>query len=245
MNTQATLETLRQLKLYGMAHHYKSILDLAVQQQPESMHHLIALLADAEAENRNLNRSTRNLRRSKLRYDATIEEVICTPERNLSKEIIIKLSDGSFVKKGQNILIVGKTGCGKSFLACALARLACQQGYQALYLRMNKFIGDLQSAHLDGTLAKKMRVLERANVLVFDDFAMQKLQPDIRLMFLDILEDRYKKGATIVTSQLPVAKWYESIGENPTAADGIMDRLTANAHRIELKGDSLRKKKPL
>jgi len=234
MNTQATLEMLQQLKLYGMAHRYKTILDLAVHQQPESMHQLIALLTDAEADHRNQNRSLRNLRRSKLRYDATIEEVICTPERNLTKETIIRLSDCSFVKKGQNILIVGPTGCGKSFLACALARLACHQGYQVLYLRMNKFISDLHAAKLEGTLAKKMRILERSHILVFDDFGLQKMEPDIRLIFMDILEDRYGKNATIVTSQLPVAKWYETIGENPSAADAILDRLTANAHRIEL-----------
>jgi len=244
MNTQATLEKLQQMKLHGMVHRYKTILDLAAHQQPESMHQLIALLTDAEAEYRNENRSIRNLRRSKLRYDATIEDVICSKERNLTKETIITLSDCSFVKKGHGILIVGPSGSGKSFLACALGRMACQQGYQVLYLRMNKFIRDLQAARLDGTLAKKMRTMERSHILIFDDFGLQKLEPDIRLIFMDILEDRYGKSTTIVTSQLPVAKWYESIGENPSVADGIMDRLTSNAHRIELKGGSLRKRKP-
>lgn len=243
MNTNSTLEKLRQLKLFGMAGQYNAIVELPVHQQPESMHQLIALLSDAEDDYRNQHRSVRQLRRSKLRYDATLEEVICTPERNLHKETIIKLSDCSFVKKGASILISGPTGCGKSFLACALARQACQHGYSALYLRMNKFIRELNAAKLDGTIAQKLRHLEKIHVIVFDDFGLQKLDPDIRLTIMDILEDRYKKGATIVTSQLPVAKWYEAIGENPTAADGIMDRLTANAHRIELKGESLRKKK--
>ena len=242
MNTNATLEKLRQLKLNGMADSYKSILDLSVQHQPESMHHLIALLSQAEDEYRNHHRSIRNLQRSKLRYDATIEEINCTTERNLSKETIIKLSDCSYVKKGQTILITGSSGCGKSFIACALARQACVYGYSALYLRMNKFIRELNTAKLEGTLAKKLRQLERTHVIVLDDFGLQKLEPEIHLVFMDILEDRYKKGATIVTSQYPVGKWYESIGENPTAADGIMDRLTSNAHRIELKGKSLRKK---
>jgi len=232
MNTNSTLEKLRQLKLFGMAGQYNAIVELPVHQQPESMHQLIALLSDAEDDYRNQHRSVRQLRRSKLRYDATLEEVICTPERNLHKETIIKLSDCSFVNKGASILISGPTGCGN-----------CQQGYSALYLRMNKFIRELNAAKLDGTLAQKLRHLEKIQVIVFDDFGLQKLEPDIRLTIMDILEDRYKKGATIVTSQLPVAKWYEAIGENPTAADGIMDRLTANAHRIELKGESMRKKK--
>ena len=242
MNTNATLEKLRQLKLNGMADSYKTILDLPVHQQPESMHHLIALLGQAEDEYRNHNRSLRHLRRSRLRYDAAIEEIICTAERNLTKETIIKLSDCSYVKKGQTILITGCSGCGKSFIACALAREACNQGFSTLYLRMNKFIRELNTAKLEGTLAKKLRQLERTHVIVLDDFGLQKLEPDIHLTIMDILEDRYKKGATIVTSQYPVGKWYESIGENPTAADGIMDRLTSNAHRIELKGKSLRKK---
>jgi len=242
MNTNSTLEKLRQLKLHGMADSYKAILDLGVHQQPESMHQLIALLGEAEDEYRNHHRSIRNLQRSRLRYDATIEEITCTTERNLSKETIIKLSDCSYVKKGQTILIVGPTGCGKSFIACALARQACNHGFSALYLRMNKFIRELNAAKLDGTLTKKLRQLERTHVIIFDDFGLQKLEPDIHLTIMDILEDRYKKGATIVTSQYPIGKWYESIGENPTAADGIMDRLTSNAHRIELKGKSLRKK---
>jgi DNA replication protein DnaC len=242
MNTNSTLEKLRQLKLYGMADRYKAILDLPVHQQPETMHELVALLAQAEDEQRSHYRSVRQLRRSRLRYDASIEEIICNKERNLSKETIIKLSDCCYVKKGQNILITGATGCGKSFLACALAKLACHHGYSVLYLRMNKFIRELNASKLDGTLAKKLRQLEKAQVIVFDDFGLQKLDPDVRLTIMDILEDRYKKGSTIVTSQYPVGKWYESIGENPTAADGIMDRLTAGAHRIELKGDSLRKK---
>jgi DNA replication protein DnaC len=225
-----------------MASHYKAILDLPVHHQPDSMHQLIALLSQAEDEYRNHHRSVRYLRRSKLRYDATIEEIICTTERNLSKETIIKLSDCSYIEKGKNILITGSTGCGKSFLACALAKLACNQGYSALYLRMNKFIRELNAAKLDGTVAKKLRYLERIHVIIFDDFGLQKLEPDIRLTIMDILEDRYRKGTTIVTSQYPVGKWYEAIGENPTAADGIMDRLTAGAHRIELKGNSMRKK---
>ena len=242
MNTNSTLEQLRQLKLHGMADSYKSILDLPVHQQPESMHHLIALLGQAEDEYRNHNRSIRHLRRSRLRYDATIEEIICSTDRNLTRETIITLADCSYVKKGQTILITGSSGCGKSFIACALARQACNHGFSALYLRMNKFIRELNAAKLEGTLPKKLRQLERTHVIVLDDFGLQKLEPDIHLIIMDILEDRYKKGATIVTSQYPVSKWYESIGENPTAADGIMDRLTSNAHRIELKGKSLRKK---
>lgn len=244
MNTQATLERLQQLKLHGMAHRYKTILDLPIHQQPDSMHQLIALLAESENEHRKDHRTLRNLKRSKLRYDATMEEVICSKERNLSKDVIIKLSDCSFIKKSENILIAGASGTGKSWLACALGRMACTQGYEVLYLRMNKLISELREAKLDGSLAKRLRSIERAQVIIFDDFAVQKLNADTRLILMDILEDRYNKGATIVTSQFPVANWYESIGENPTVADGIMDRLTARAHRIELKGNSMRRKNP-
>src|SRR5487761_2037595 len=174
MNTNSTLEKLRQLKLLGMADSYKAILDLPVHQQPESMHHLLALLGQAEDEYRNHHRSIRHLRHSKLRYDATIEEIICTTERNLTKETISKLSDCSYVKKGQTILITGSSGCGKSFIACALAREACNHGFSALYLRMNKFIRELNAAKLEGTLPKKLRQLERTHVVVLGDFGLQK-----------------------------------------------------------------------
>ena len=243
MNTQATLEKLQQLKLYGMANQYRSILDLAAHQQPDSIHELIAILAETEADYRNHSRSVRNLKRSKLRYDVALEEITCSAERNLTKDIIIKLSDCGFIKKGENILINGCTGVGKSYLACALGRLACQRGYQVLYLRMNKFISEIHTAKIDGTLQKKMRIFERTHLLIIDDFAIQPLDAAIRLALMDVLEDRYRKGATIITSQVPVSKWYDSIGENPSAADSIMDRLTANAHRIDLKGPSLRKRK--
>lgn len=241
MNTQSSLEQLQQLKMHGMHNRYKAILEMPVHQQPQDMHALVALLIMAEKEHRNQQRSNRYLRRSKLRYDAVPEEIKCTPERNLSKDTMALLADGAYIRKGKNILITGATGCGKSYLACALGRQACEQGYSSLFLRMNTFIDEIAAAQLDGTVRKRVKQIERINLLILDDFGLKPLDNATRLILLDILEDRYKKAATIITSQLPIAKWYETIGENPTAADAIMDRLTSNAHRIELKGTSMRK----
>lgn len=147
------------------------------------------------------------------------------------------LADGSFIQRAENLLITGATGCGKSYLACALGRQACMLGYRTVYYSLNRLIEALAAARLDGTYH-----IAKMPLLILDDFGLQPLNHDMKLTILQILEDRFAKGATIVTAQLPVAKWHEYINE-PTIADAICDRLTANAHRIELKGDSLRKKK--
>lgn len=241
MNTQSTLEQLQQLKLQGMAQCYRSVLDHPVHQQPEP-HLLAAMMAEAETQHRQRQRTELYLRLSKLRYNAQTEYIHCSPERGLSKEQLLLLSGGAFIQRGENILITGATGCGKSYLACALGRRACMLGYRCAYYPMNRFVEGLASARLDGSYIKWLNALARTPLLVLDDFGLQPLDHQIRLSLLQILEDRYAKGATIITSQLPVSKWYEYIDE-PTMADAIMDRLTAQVHKIELKGESLRKAK--
>jgi DNA replication protein DnaC len=216
-------------------------LEQPVHQQPE-VHTLLAMLADAETQYRLQQRTQLYLRLSKLRYHALPEQVHATPARGLSKEQLLLFCDGMFIEKAENILITGATGCGKSYLACALGRQACMLGYRTVYFAMNRFIEALTAARLDGTYIKWLNQIARTPLLVIDDFGLQPLEHNMKLTLLQILEDRYGKGATIITSQLPVKAWHEYIQE-PTLADAIMDRLTAHAHKIDLKGESLRKNK--
>ena len=241
MNHQSTLEQLQDLKLSGMAKRYEAILQQPLHQQPEP-HELIATLAEAETGYRIHQRTELYLRLAKLRYHATPEQINCTPGRGITKEIISMLADGTFIEKSENLLIVGATGCGKSYLACAMGRNACLLGHRTLYYSMNRFIEALGAARVDGTYLRWINMIAKTPLLIIDDFGLQPLSADMRLTLLQILEDRFAKGSTIVTSQLPVNKWYEYINE-ATLADAICDRLTANAHKIELKGESLRKKK--
>jgi DNA replication protein DnaC len=150
--------------------------------------------------------------------------------------------EGRYLDNGENLLITGSTGCGKSYLACALGHQACLQGYKTSYLGMNRLIEKITLSKLDGSYIKLLNYLERQSLIILDDFGLQNMSQEVRLTVLQLLEDRYEKKSIIVTSQLPVAKWYEYIND-PTLADAILDRLTANAHRIELKGESLRRKK--
>lgn len=241
MNTQSTVEQLQQLKLYGMSKRYQSVLDQPAHHQPEA-HTLTAMLADAETQYRLTQRTQLYLRLSRLRYNALPEQVHATPQRGLAKEQLLLLCDGMFIEKSENVLITGATGCGKSYLACALGRQACMLGYRTLYFAMNRFIEALANARLDGSYIKWLNQIARTPLLIIDDFGLQPLDHNIKLALLQILEDRYGQGSTIITSQLPVKAWYEHI-EEPTIADAIMDRLTAHAHKFELKGESMRKKK--
>lgn len=241
MNQQSTLEQLQGLKLSGMAKRYDAIIQQPIHQQPEP-HEMVAMLAEAEASYRVYQRTELYLRMAKLRYQATAEQINCTPGRGITKEMLVTLSDGTFIEKSENLLIVGATGSGKSYLACAMGRNACLLGHRTLYYSMNRFIEALAAARLDGTYIRWINLIAKTPLLIIDDFGLQPLTHDMRITLLQILEDRFAKGSTIITSQLPVGKWYEYINE-PTLADAICDRLTANAHKIELKGESLRKKK--
>ena len=240
MNTSATLEQLKELKLQGMARSYEALLQLPVNQHPES-HTLIAQLAEAERQTRTQYKTQLYLKLSKLRYAGSLEELTYTASRNLAKEQVLQLADCSYVDRSENILISGATGSGKSFLACALGNQACVMGYKTLYLNLNRFTEKIMIAKLDGSFVKLLNQLDKVSLLILDDFGLAPMDQNTRLALLQILEDRYNKKSVVIGSQLPVSKWHEYIAE-PTLADAIMDRLMANAHRFDLKGESLRKK---
>ena len=241
MNTTQTLQQLQQLRLQGMHHAYRSQLELPLNQQLET-HDLVAHLTQAEELNRANEKTAYYLKLAKLRLPATVEQIEYSAARNLSKQQLAALTEGRYLQHGENILITGATGCGKSYLACALGHQACLQGYKTTYLNMNRLIEKVTLSKLDGSYIKMLNHLEKQTLIILDDFGLQPLTQEIRLTLLQLLEDRYGKKSIIITSQLPVAKWYEYIND-PTLADAIMDRMTANANRIELKGESLRRKK--
>ncbi len=241
INREETLTQLTKLKLQGMANCYQATLSLAVHQQP-SVHELIAQMVQQEQESRTNKRTKLFLQMSKLRYESVLQNVYCSSERNFTKEQLIQLSDCSFVTRSENILISGATGCGKSYLACALGRQACTFGFRTLYFGITRFVERILQSKLDGTFTKFLEQLRKTDLVIIDDFGMAPIDQTVRLALLQILEDRYENRATIIASQLPFEDWYDYISD-ATLADAIMDRLSVSAHKILLKGSSLRNKK--
>lgn len=241
MNTQITMDQLKQLKLSGMANAYQIVLSLPVQEQP-SIHQMMARLTEAETQNRLQIRTQAYLKKSKLRYNAVLEQVHCNTNRNLTQDSLLAIADCGFITRSENILITGATGCGKSYLACAIGRQACSFGFKTLYMGMTRFLENIAQSKLDGTFIKLLNMIEKTQLLILDDFGLHPMEKITRLALLQILEDRYGTKSTIIASQLPINNWHQYIGES-TIADSIMDRLSANAHRFNLKGESLRKKK--
>jgi DNA replication protein DnaC len=229
-----------QMKLHGMLRSYQSMLS-ANHHHGLTHDEVLNTLIQSEWEERENKKITRNLRLAKFRYGASIEELNFTAARGLDKTQVLRLADTSFIAKNENILITGATGVGKSYLASALGNQACRSGYRTLYFNTQKLFTKLKMLKADGSYTREIARIEKYDLLILDDFGLSHLDSTARMFLLEIIEDRHGRKSTIISSQLPVAGWYEVIGES-TVADAILDRMVHTAHRIELKGDSLRKK---
>jgi DNA replication protein DnaC len=180
-------------------------------------------------------------KQAKFRYSASIEEIDFVSSRNLDKTQFLRLASCDFIKKHESVIITGPTGSGKSFLASALGHQACQDGFKVLYYNLGKLFAKLRIMKADTSDIREKDRIEKHDLLILDDFGLEMLDTQDRITLLEIIEDRHDKRSTIITSQLPVAKWYDVIGDS-TIADAILDRIVHTAHRIELRGESLRKK---
>ena len=241
MNNQATLDLMRQLSLSGMAQAFETIITLPMDKQLTS-DQLIAHLIHAENEHRQHRKMQASIKQAKFRYQAAVEEIEYLPERNLDKNLILRLSDTSFITRSENILLTGATGCGKSFIATALGYQACQMGLRVGYFSLPKLLQKLHIAKADGSYAKELAKLERLQLLILDDWGLQPLDHHAKMAIMQLIEDRHGKTSTVITSQLPINKWYDYLDE-PTLADAILDRILQHANRIELKGQSMRIRK--
>ena len=230
---------MRSLRLIGMADRYNAIMETPIHQRPDAVV-ILAQLVEAEELYRNNRRMLSAIKNARFRYQASLNDVIYSDQRNITREIITSLADCSFVDRGENIIITGATGCGKSYLASALGYQACTKGKRVVYFSLPKLLSKLKSDKLDGSFRKEMDRIENKNLLILDDWGLTPLDTAARLALLQIIEDRHSRYSTIITSQLPISAWHQYINEN-TVADAILDRIIHQAHRIELKGESLRK----
>lgn len=239
MLNQATLDKMHQMKLSAMAEAFAQ--QRASTQWTElTFEERLGILVDSEWTARQNRKLTRRLRMAKLRYPASIEDVDFHAPRGIKRETILSLASCSWIAEYHNVILTGKTGTGKTFLACALAEKACRNDFSAYYVRIPRLLHDLAVARGDGSYTRLLAKLAKFNLLALDDWLIAPLKDQERRDLLEVVEDRYERGSTLIATQLPVGSWHEVIGE-PTLADAICDRLVHRAHRIDLEGGSRRK----
>ena len=241
METTQILDRMKLMKLFGMQRYYQGSLD-AGHHMNYTADELLTALIEAEWDERQTRKIDRLMRTARFRYKASIEEITFNEQRNMDKNQILRFAECDFIRQKQNILITGSTGVGKSYLACALGHQACYKGYRVMYFNIAKILARLKMQKADGSYLKEMAKIERQDLVILDDFGLQPIDSQSRMIFLEMMEDRYDIRSTIVTSQLPVNAWHEVINEK-TIADAIMDRLVHSSHRINLRGESMRKKR--
>lgn len=243
MLNEQTFDKLYTLKLLGMAEGFKEQLG-----QPSfqdlSFDERFGILVDRQWIWKENNRLKRLLKEAKLKLQASVEDIDYQTPRGIEKSVVMNLISCNWIRRHQNLLLCGPTGVGKTFLACALAQKACRQGLRTLYLRFPQFFYQIALARADGSYGSLMKRLARAHLLVLDDLGLTPLTDPERRELLEVIEERSGNASTLITSQLPVENWHDHIGD-PTIADAILDRLIHNAHRIQLKGGSMRKKQTL
>jgi DNA replication protein DnaC len=232
---------LNKLRLNGMSRSWQALLETR-RSHDLSLAEGLEMLLQAEEQERADKRFERLHKNARFRYQASIEELKLDASRGLDKNLVTQLATGDYLSKGESVLISGATGCGKSFLASALGHHACAQGYKVTYFNVQKLLLRIKMSRLDGTIYKFFEKISKTDLLILDDFGLTPLEQQQRMDMMEMIEDRHGRKSTIVASQLPVASWYDVIGEG-TIADAILDRLVHASYRIELKGESLRKKR--
>ena len=234
------LTKMKHMRLQGMANAFQRSLESGKNEAftPDEM---ITHLIESEWDERYNRKLERTVHAARFRYKASIEQISYEDNR-VDKNQILRLASCDFIKRNENIIITGSTGIGKSFIASALGHQACSKGYRVLYQHSTKLFGRMKMAKADGSYLKELAKIEKQHILLIDDFGLQPLDAQSRSVLMEMIEDRHGKSSTIITSQIPISKWHEIIGEQ-TIADAILDRIVHDAHRIEMKGDSLRKKR--
>jgi DNA replication protein DnaC len=239
---KTTLEKMRQMRLTGMANAFEQT-HQSGKNEKYTADEMTTHLIDSEWDDRYNRRLDRTVKMARFRYPASVEQLQFEDGR-LDRNQILRLAEGEYIKRKENIIITGSTGIGKSYLASALGHHACSMGYKVLYQHSTKLFARLKIAKADGTILKELARIEKQHILLIDDFGIQPLDAQSRAILMEIIEDRHGKSSTIITSQVPVTMWHEIIGEQ-TIADAILDRIVHDAHRIEMNGESMRKKRKL
>ncbi len=240
---ESTITKMKQMKLFGMHAAFRTAIETG-KTDHYTIDQFMSMMIDAEWDERHNRRIERIIKNARFHYKSSIESINFDESRNLERNQILRLAECDFIEKNENVLITGSTGVGKSYVATALAYQACINGYRVSYFNTSKLFTKLKMAKADGSYLRELAKIEKQDVILLDDFGLQALDSQNRITLLEIIEDRHNKGSIIVTSQIPVQGWYDIIGEK-TIADAVLDRLIHQSHRIELHGESMRKKKSI